>query len=53
MFLAHWDTRNLQIKMKILILEKPVLGANDGASGVSVLMTLAEMLLIIHQSTLV
>ncbi len=45
MFLAHWDTREFADKDEnINFRKKPVLGANDGASGVSVLMTLAEML---------
>ena len=45
MFLAHWDTREFADKDENIDFRKrPVLGANDGASGVSVLMTLAEML---------
>ena len=46
MLLAHWDTREFADKdsnyNKIKL--PPVLGANDGASGVAILMTLAEML---------
>ena len=45
MLMAHWDTR------KVADLDKneenrntPILGANDGASGVAVLMVIAEML---------
>jgi len=45
MFMAHWDTREVadldpNIKNRTL----PILGANDGASGVAVLLTLAEIL---------
>ena len=46
MILAHWDTRQFADKdpnyNKMIL--PAVLGANDGASGVAVLMTLAEML---------
>ena len=45
MLMAHWDTR------KVADMDKnednrntPILGANDGASGVAVLMVIAEML---------
>ena len=45
MLMAHWDTRefadqDLETKNQTL----PILGANDGASGVAVLLTLAEIL---------
>ena len=45
MLMAHWDTRefadqDLNPENRLL----PILGANDGASGVSVLLTLAEIL---------
>ena len=45
MFMAHWDTREfadqeLDPKNQIL----PIIGANDGASGVAVLLVLAEIL---------
>ena len=46
MIMAHWDTREIADKdsnYNKLDLPAP-LGANDGASGVSVLMTLAEIL---------
>jgi len=45
MFMAHWDTRefaDLDSNKKNRTL--PILGANDGASGVAVLLTLAEIL---------
>jgi len=47
MFLAHWDTREFADKDSEFDLDSnrlSLLGANDGASGVAVLMTLAEML---------
>lgn len=46
MFLAHWDTREVADKDKNYdkLNPIPVIGANDGASGVAVLMTLAEIL---------
>ena len=46
MFLAHWDTRQIADKDKNYdkLNPIPVIGANDGASGVAVLMTLAEIL---------
>ena len=45
MLMAHWDTREfadkeLEDKNKKL----PIIGANDGASGVAVLLTLAEII---------
>ncbi|SVC40303.1 uncharacterized protein METZ01_LOCUS293157, partial [marine metagenome] len=45
MLMAHWDTRefadqDLNPQNRSL----PILGANDGASGVSILLTLAEIL---------
>ncbi len=46
MIMAHWDTREVADKdsnFNRINLPAP-LGANDGASGISVLMTLAEML---------
>ena len=46
MIMAHWDTREIADKdsnYNIVPLEAP-LGANDGASGIAILMTLAEML---------
>ncbi|MBC8213746.1 MAG: M28 family peptidase [Candidatus Marinimicrobia bacterium] len=45
LLMAHWDTR--EIADKDLIIEnriKPIIGANDGASGIAVLMTIAEIL---------
>ena len=45
LFLAHWDTREFADKDdNIESRSMPVLGANDGASGTAILMTLAEML---------
>jgi glutaminyl-peptide cyclotransferase len=45
LFLAHWDTREFADKDKnIESRSMPVIGANDGASGTAILMTLAEML---------
>ena len=46
MLLAHWDTREFADKdsnFNKIELPSPI-GANDGASGVAILMTLAEML---------
>ena len=46
MILAHWDTREFADKdsnFNKIDLPAPI-GANDGASGVAILMTLAEML---------
>ena len=47
MILAHWDTREFADKDSSFNLESnrlSLVGANDGASGTAVLMTLAEML---------
>ena len=45
MFMAHWDTREVaDLDPNIKNRSLPILGANDGASGVSVLLTLAEIL---------
>ncbi len=45
MFMAHWDTREIADKDSNPDNQnKPILGANDGASGVAVLMVLAEIL---------
>jgi Zn-dependent M28 family amino/carboxypeptidase len=44
-FCAHWDTRPRADQDPNLILrERPIVGANDGASGVAVLMELANQL---------
>ena len=46
MILAHWDTREFADKdsnFNRIDLPSPI-GANDGASGIAILMTLAEML---------
>ena len=43
LFIAHWDTRQFADKdPDSLNHKKPVLGANDGASGVAVLLTLMD-----------
>ena len=45
MFMAHWDTREFADQDPDPKKQKlPVIGANDGASGVAVLLTLAEIL---------
>ena len=45
MIMAHWDTREFADKDLSFNNQKlPVLGANDGASGVAVLLTLAEII---------
>ena len=45
LFLAHWDTREFADKDNDINSRfDPVIGANDGASGTAILMTLAEML---------
>ena len=45
MFMAHWDTREVaDLDPDINNRTLPILGANDGASGVAVLLTLAEIL---------
>ena len=42
LLLAHWDTREIADKEKTkLNQDKPILGANDGASGIAVLMVLS------------
>ena len=46
MLMAHWDTREIADKdLNINNRQTPILGANDGASGVAVLLTLAEITL--------
>ena len=43
--MAHWDSREYADKDPILSNRKlPVIGANDGASGVAIILTLAEIL---------
>jgi len=50
LLLAHWDTREIADMDSILSnQDKPIIGANDGASGVAILMHLAE---IIHNNPL-
>ena len=45
MIMAHWDTREIaDMDKNPENHSKPILGANDGASGISVLMLLAEIL---------
>ena len=45
MLMAHWDTREFaDLDPIIENRSKPILGANDGASGVAVLLTIAEVL---------
>ncbi len=45
LLLAHWDTREIADKDSIIEnRNKPIIGANDGASGIAVLMTIAEIL---------
>ena len=44
LFLAHWDTREFADKDDADLRSEPVIGANDGASGTAILMTLAEMM---------
>ncbi len=44
-FCAHWDTRPRADQERLAALhERPILGANDGASGTAVLMELANLL---------
>ena len=39
LLLAHWDTREIADKdEKIENQQKPIIGANDGASGIAILM---------------
>ena len=50
MIMAHWDTREIADKDPIKEnREKPIIGANDGASGISILMVIAE---IVNENTL-
>ena len=45
MIMAHWDTREIADREpNPLNRNKPILGANDGGSGISILMVLAEIL---------
>ncbi len=45
LLIAHWDTRRYADKdLDSLNHDKPVIGANDGASGVAVLLTILEEL---------
>ena len=45
MLMAHWDTREFADKdLNIENRSKPIIGANDGASGVAVLLMLAKIL---------
>jgi len=45
LLLAHWDTREIaDMDSNIENHNKPILGANDGASGIAVLMLLSEIL---------
>ena len=42
--MAHWDTREIADKdEKKDNQNKPIIGANDGASGVAILMLLSEI----------
>lgn len=41
---AHWDTRFMADREEGVLRDKPIMGADDGASGVAVLLALAEML---------
>ena len=46
LLMAHWDTREVADKDPIEENQsKPILGANDGASGIAVLMVLAQILM--------
>ena len=45
LIMAHWDTREIADKdSNKENINLPILGANDGASGISILLVLAEML---------
>ena len=45
LLMAHWDTREIADKEKDIIKQKkPIIGANDGASGIAILMLFAEIL---------
>jgi len=43
-FAAHWDTRPRADRDDSLVADTPIPGANDGASGVAVLLALADLL---------
>ncbi len=44
LFCAHWDTRpRADMDPNPILQDRPILGANDGASGVAVLMELANL----------
>ena len=50
LLLAHWDTRDIADKEENVVnQDKPILGANDGASGIAILMVLSQIL---HDSPL-
>ena len=45
MFMAHWDTREIaDLDPSLNNRSLPIIGANDGASGVAALLTIAEIL---------
>ena len=45
MLMAHWDTREYaDLDPNVNNRSKPIIGANDGASGVSILLSIAEIL---------
>ena len=45
LLMAHWDTREIADKEKDIEKQSiPILGANDGASGIAILMLFAEIL---------
>jgi glutaminyl-peptide cyclotransferase len=44
LLVAHWDTRFMADKEEKDLRNKPIMGADDGASGVAVLLALAEIL---------
>jgi len=45
LLMAHWDTREIADKEEDIIKQKkPIIGANDGASGIAILMLFAEIL---------
>ena len=53
LLMAHWDTREIADKEKEVINQtKPILGANDGASGIAILMLFAEILSNNHLSNI-
>ena len=42
--MAHWDTREIaDLDKNKMNQNKPIIGANDGASGISILMHLSEI----------